>query len=173
MHPLDEPSFTLVAEPCSDDVGGHGFAGFHVRIARLTAGDHRLDVAIRDANDATLGQISRPFSPHAPLAVPFLRGDLPGWPVAAIDVRIPACAPGSPIHAVVLTATPALASLPAAAMQLTCAAPAAVTLTVPVGPVTLAAVGIAADSQACWAGERDASAPAEAPVTVPLTRSCP
>lgn len=173
VHPLDEPAFTMVAEPCSDNVGGHSFAGFHVQIGRLTSGYHRLDVAITDESGATVGQVSRPFSASQPLGVVFARGDLPGWPTASIDVALPGCAPGSPIRTVVLTATPALAAVPTVAKQLACTAPAAVTLTVPVGPVTLEALGAADDGQACWSGQLDATAPAQAPQIVPLTRSCP
>jgi hypothetical protein len=173
VQPLDEPAFTLTAEPCNDDVGGHNFAGFHVQVGRLTTGYHRLDVVIADVNDATLGRISRPFSSHQPPAVVFSRGDLPGWPTTTIDVEVPACAPGSPIRSVELAATPALADAPIAAMQLACTAPAALTLTVPVGPVTLAAVGIGSAGEACWSGTLDATAPARAPLTVSLTRSCP
>jgi hypothetical protein len=173
VHPLDEPSFALVDEACSDDVGGHGFAGFHVQIGRLTTGYHRLDVTITGVDDAMLGRVSRPFSAHQPLVVVFSRGDLPGWPTAAIDVAVPACAPGSPIHAVTLTATPALASAPIATLQLACTTPAAVMLTVPVGPVTLAAAGVDVDGQACWSGTLDGTAPAQAAQTVSLLRSCP
>ena len=180
IQPLDEPAFTLEAGPCSDQVGGHGFAGFHVRIERLTTGYHRVDVVIADPDGAPLGQVSQPFSSRAPLIVPFGRADLPGWPTASLEVEVPACAPGGPIAQVTVIATPALSAAPAATEQILCtpappAAPArqVTTLVVPAGPVTLDAVGAAADGTACWSGTLDASAPSPTPWTLSLIRSCP
>lgn len=179
VQPLDEPAFTLEAGPCSDQVGGHGFAGFHVRIERLTTGYHRIDVVIADPDGAPLGEVSQPFSSRGPLIVPFSRADLPGWPTASIEVEVPSCAPGGPISLVTVTATPALSAAPAATEQILCtpappvAPPRVTTLVVPAGPVTLDAIGVAADGTPCWSGTLDASAPSQAPLSLSLIRSCP
>jgi hypothetical protein len=174
VQPLDEPPFELAAAPCSDQVGGHDFGGFHVTIERMTAGYHRIDVVITGAGGGLLGKISRPFAAGQPLVVPFARGDLPGWPTATIEVEVPACAAGSPIRSVELAATPAMSAAPTARVQLACtAAPAPVELVVPVGPVSLTGSGAGTDGTVCWSGTLDASAPAATPWIVPLTRSCP
>jgi hypothetical protein len=175
VQPLEEPAFELTAAPCSDQVGGHDFAGFHVQIERMTAGYHRIDVVITGEDGGLLGKISRPFAAGQPLVVPFARGDLPGWPTATIEVEVPACAADSPIRSVELAATPAMSAAPTARTQLACTAVAAapVELVVPVGPVTLTGSGAGTDGTVCWSGELDASAPAATPWIVPLTRSCP
>lgn len=175
VQPLDEPPFELTAAACSDQVGGHNFAGFHVQIERMTAGYHRIDVVLTGADGGLLGKISRPFAAGQPLVVPFARGDLPGWPTATIEVDAPACAPGGPIRSVELAATPAMAAAPTARAQLACtgSAPAPVELVVPVGPITLTGSGSGTDGTVCWSGKLDASAPAATPWIVPLTRSCP
>jgi hypothetical protein len=175
VQPLDEPPFELTAAPCSDQVGGHNFAGFHVQIERMTAGYHRIDVVITGEDGRLLGKISRPFAAGQPLVVPFARGDLPGWPTATIQVEVPACAAGSPIRSVELAATPAMSAAPTAHAQLACTAQASapVELVVPVGPVELTGTGAGTDGTVCWSGKLDASAPAATPWIVPLTRSCP
>ena len=70
-----------------------------------------------------------------------------------------------------------LSAAPAATEQILCTpaapAPRVTTLVVPAGPVTLDAVGLAADGTPCWSGTLDASAPAQAPWTLSLIRSCP
>ena len=174
VQPLDEPPFELAAAPCSDQVGGHDFGGFHVTLERMTAGYHRIDVVITGADGGLLGKISRPFAAGQPLLVPFARGDLPGWPTATLEVEVPSCTPGSPIRSVELAATPAMSAAPTARAHLACTtASAPVELVVPVGPVTLTGSGTGTDGTLCWSGTLDASAPAATPWIVPLTRSCP
>ncbi|HUJ60439.1 MAG TPA: hypothetical protein VLX92_18185 [Kofleriaceae bacterium] len=173
IRPTDEPAFTLTAAPCSDQLGGEDLAGFSATISRVTAGFPRVVATISDGSGAPIGSISTVFSTQKPLVLAFQRGDLPGWPTAAISVAVAGCAPDGPVARVALSATPALASVPSATATIDCTAPAPAALTVPVGPLTLSAIGTGSDGSACWAGSLDATATDAAALAIALTRSCP
>jgi hypothetical protein len=175
VHPVDEAEFTLEADGCSDQLAGQsGVSGIYLQIPRLTAGYHRLDATITDADGQPIGAISQPFSAaKQQTIVAFARPDLPGWPTSTIAVAVAGCAAGGPVAVVDLSATLSTETVPAAHARVSCPASGPATMTVPRGPVTVDAVGTDGQGKSCWSGTAQADVLADTPIATSLARSCP
>lgn len=168
IETVDGESFAIEAAPCLDRLADQDASGFHTRLERLGAGYHRAGVDLESADGALLGQRSLPFSAEKPLVVGLVRADLPGWPVAAIELAVPACADG--IVGVHVTAGPPEAIAEVDAMA-ACGAP--MPLAVSRGPVVVEVAGVRADGSRCASVMREAVAVDAAVIEVVLGEGCP
>ena len=167
IETVDGEAFAIEAAPCLDRLADQEASGFHTRLERLGAGYHRADATI-EAAGAVLGGRSLPFSADQALVVGLVRADLPGWPMATIELAVPACAEG--LVGVHVTAGPP-GSMPEVDTIAACGAP--MSIAVSRGPVVVNVAGVRADGSRCASVMRDAVAFDDAVVELALGEGCP
>jgi hypothetical protein len=170
--------FTVRGEGCRrhPDFGFDGFfvaaGGGQLRLERLDDAFHWVTARVYAEDGALRGVRVQPFDAReSPLAIVFLRPDLPGWPTTQLEVTVPTCALAPDLARVELAIQPVGGFVPTRA-TLGCAEP-RVRVAAPLGPAAITAEGRLTDGTLCYQGAATTVVERARQAALRLERTCP